>query len=560
MMKENSFSKHVKKFTFLSLLLFCALSLSIPKTSQAEASSSDVICGAYLTGIGCSNCAVIDPMLFHEIVTKYPQAIILEYEIYHASKENEQIKADYFKNFFPGQPIGVPAFILNNTTKAVGRIKVADLLSGFDKIVSNACPMSDGTVKDLQTLDLTTLSGKINIWTKNRVLSTDRAGGDNRILKELLLETNIWKVLKGIPYEKIEPVPVEISQNVITFQYAVRIGSWTLQWNEYAPGSPQNSSRKVGGAIVQIFLALVGILVLVALLKIEKTSKGYGLRMRNFGKKQKDYAFVALAVVGLGAFFIFAKSLNPAALEKAGYYLPLPIFTLIIGFIDGFNPCNMFVLTCLMALLVSSSDSKMRLYVVGITFVGTVFVLYFLFMAAWLNVFQYVNFITPLRIGIGLLSLIAGLINCKELLFFKKGISLTIPNEQKGPLMKKIYAMKAAIQKGSFPVLISSAFALAILSSLVEIPCTAGFPIIYTGILSGKVFENSFVYYVYLAFYNILYVLPLFVIVTMFIVTFKGAPISQRQMEILKFIGGIIMILLGIVLLVNPSLVGVNMG
>ena len=371
MMKENSFSKHVKKFTFLSLLLFCALSLSIPKTSQAEASSSDVICGAYLTGIGCSNCAVIDPMLFHEIVTKYPQAIILEYEIYHASKENEQIKADYFKNFFPGQPIGVPAFILNNTTKAVGRIKVADLLSGFDKIVSNACPMSDGTVKDLQTLDLTTLSGKINIWTKNRVLSTDRAGGDNRILKELLLETNIWKVLKGIPYEKIEPVPVEISQNVITFQYAVRIGSWTLQWNEYAPGSPQNSSRKVGGAIVQIFLALVGILVLVALLKIEKTSKGYGLRMRNFGKKQKDYAFVALAVVGLGAFFIFAKSLNPAALEKAGYYLPLPIFTLIIGFIDGFNPCNMFVLTCLMALLVSSSDSKMRLYVVGITFVGT---------------------------------------------------------------------------------------------------------------------------------------------------------------------------------------------
>jgi hypothetical protein len=425
---------------------------------------------------------------------------------------------------------------------------------------SNACPMPDGAMIDFQALDLTTLSGKVNIWTKNRMVSTSMAGGDNRVLKQLLLEPNIWKVLKGISYQKTEPVPVEISQNVISFQYAVRIGNWTLQWNEYAPQSSQNPSRKLGGAIVRLFLALVAILVLIALLKIEKTPKGWDFKMRDFGKKQKDYAIVAFAVLGLGAFFVFAKSINPVSLEKAGYFLPLPIFTLIIGFMDGFNPCNMFVLTCLMALLVSSSDSKTRLYVVGITFVSTVFILYFLFMAAWLNVFQYVSFITPLRIGIGLLSLIAGLINCKELLFFKKGISLTIPDQQKGPLMKKIYAMKGAVQKGSFPVLVSSSFALAILSSLVEIPCTAGFPIIYTGILSGKVFENSFIYYAYLIFYNILYVLPLLAIVTMFIVTFKGTPISQRQMEILKFVGGIIMILLGIVLLVNPSLVGLSMG
>jgi len=546
--------------TFLFIFLSVFLSASLHAFAAETPSSSKVVCGAYLTGIGCSNCAVIDPVLFQKIAPAYPHLIIFEYEIYKAGKENEQVKNSYFQSFYPGQPIGVPALIFNNEKKAVGRIKVAELLDGLDGISPNVCPMPDGTLVDFQNLALTALSGKVNIWTKNRVLSTSQGGGDNHILQELLLETNIWKVLQTVPYERIEPTPVEISQNVILFQNAVRIGNWLLQWNDITPEASKKAVGNVGGMIVRIFFGLMIVFVMMALLKVEKTPKGFTLALRDTGKKEKDYLAVGLGVLGLIAFFIFAKNINPAALEKTGYFLPLPLFTFVVGFLDGFNPCNMFVLTCLMALLVSSSGSKMRLYIVGITFVGTVFVLYFLFMAAWLNVFQYVSFVTPIRIAIGILSLVAGFINCKELLFFKKGISLTISNEQRGPLMKKIYAMKEAIQKGSLPVLVSSSFALAILSSLVEIPCTAGFPIIYTSILSGKVFENSLAYYIYLVFYNILYVLPLLAIVIMFIVTFKGAPISQRQMEILKFVGGIVMILLGIVLLVNPSLIGLNLG
>jgi len=558
---NRKFLRHLKK-CLVSLFIFLTIcfTANFHAFATEAPASSEVVCGVYLTGVGCSNCAVIDPVLFQRIVPDYPNLVIFEYEIYKAGKENEQVKNSYFQSFYPGQPIGVPTFIFNNEKKAVGRIKVAELLEGLDGVSSNPCPMPDGTSVDLQNFDVKTLSGKVNIWTKNRVLSISQGGGDNRIFKELLLAPNVWKVLPTVPYEKIEPVPVEISQNVLLFRYAVRVGDWILQWNDAMPEASKNSAGNIGGVIIRLFFGLIIIVVMMSLLKIEKTPKGFTLKLRDTGKKEKDYLAVGLAVIGLVAFFIFAKNINPAALEKAGYFMPLPLFTLIIGFLDGFNPCNMFVLTCLMALLVSSSDSKMRLYVVGITFVSTVFILYFLFMAAWLNVFQYVSFITPLRIGIGILSLVVGFINCKELLFFKKGITLTIPDEQRGPLMKKVYAMKGVIRKGSLPVLISSSFALAILSSLVEIPCTAGFPIIYTSILSGKGFENSIVYYLYLIFYNILYVLPLLAIVTMFIVTFKGAPISQRQMEILKFVGGIVMILLGIVLLINPSLIGLNMG
>ena len=126
--------------------------------------------------------------------------------------------------------------------------------------------------------------------------------------------------------------------------------------------------------------------------------------------------------------------------------------------------------------------------------------------------------------------------------------------------MQKIESMREIIRTGSFPLLISSSVALATFASLVELPCTAGFPIIYTGILSCKGLERTVGYYFYLLFYNLVYVLPLLTIIAIFITTFRAQKITQRQMEIIKFIGGIIMILLGIVLLVNPGLIGLGIG
>ena len=116
--------------------------------------------------------------------------------------------------------------------------------------------------------------------------------------------------------------------------------------------------------------------------------------------------------------------------------------------------------------------------------------------------------------------------------------------------------MKEINEKGTFTVLITSSIALAAFASLVELPCTAGFPIIYTGILSAKSL-GVMSYYGYLALYNLFYVLPLAVVITIFGYTFQGKKISQRQMQIIKFIGGLIMILLGIILLVNPGMIGI---
>ncbi|MBN1646130.1 hypothetical protein JW868_03785, partial [Candidatus Woesearchaeota archaeon] len=172
---------------------------------------------------------------------------------------------------------------------------------------------------------------------------------------------------------------------------------------------------------------------------------------------------------------------------------------------------------------------------------------------AWLNIFKYIGFIDPFRIAIGAIAVIAGLINCKEFFFYRKGITLMVQDKHVGPLKKRIQNLAAKVKKGSMMTLIGSSIVLAVFSSLVELPCTAGFPIIYTGILAGR---SGLAHYAYLFLYNLVYVLPLVVIITIFGYTFKGKQIKKETMALIKFIGGVIMLLLGIALLVNPGLVG----
>jgi cytochrome c biogenesis protein CcdA len=259
-------------------------------------------------------------------------------------------------------------------------------------------------------------------------------------------------------------------------------------------------------------------------------------------------------VVVIIIFFALAGQADPEYFRELGLVMPLPLFTFVIAIIDGFNPCTMWVLTFLLVLLISVSESRKRIFAVGFVFVVVVYVFYFLFMAAWLNVFFYIGFLDPVRIAIGILAIVAGVINCKEFFAFRKGVTLMIQESHRGPLVKRIERMKDIIKHGSFPALVIASIVLAAFASLVELPCTAGFPIIYTKILAGKVFAESLAYYVYLAFYNLIYVVPLAAIITLFGYFFRGKQITKGQMQVIKVIGGLIMIMLGIVLIFNPGL------
>ncbi len=274
--------------------------------------------------------------------------------------------------------------------------------------------------------------------------------------------------------------------------------------------------------------------------------------------KTKKVILVSIAILVIIGFFIFAKQVNTNSLQKLGLSIPLPLFTLIIGVIDGFNPCNLFILTLLLSLMLSESHKRKRLLAVGLTFIGVVYIFYFTFMAAWLNVFRYIGFITPLRICIAVLALGAGAINMKELFFYRKGVTLMIQDKQVGPVKRRINHVAELMKKGSLSALVGASAVLAIFSSLVELPCTAGFPIIYTGVLSGSGLASGIGHYAYLLLYNFFYVLPLLSIIFIFSFTFKGKQINKKTMGSIKFIGGAIMFLLGLVLLLTPGLVGLG--
>jgi len=271
-------------------------------------------------------------------------------------------------------------------------------------------------------------------------------------------------------------------------------------------------------------------------------------------KKTKKILLVSITIIVLIGFFIVAKNINPESLKTLGGSLPLPLFTFLIALVDGFNPCNLFILSLLVSLMLSESHSRKRILAVGYTFIMVVYIFYFLFMIAWLNIFQYIGFIDPLRIGIAVLAIMAGLINCKELFFYRKGITLMVQDKNVGPLKKRIRHVAELIKKGKMGTLIVASIVLAVFSSLVELPCTAGFPVVYTAVLSSHSLAGFF-HYLYLLFYNAIYVLPLIIIVTILGYTFKGKPVSKNVMATIKFIGGGIMLLLGIILLVNPSLI-----
>ncbi|HEC88624.1 MAG TPA: hypothetical protein ENI52_04850 [Thermoplasmata archaeon] len=188
--------------------------------------------------------------------------------------------------------------------------------------------------------------------------------------------------------------------------------------------------------------------------------------------------------------------------------------------------------------------------IVGVTFVITSGIVYFMFMAAWLNFFLLVGYVDVMRIAIAILAITVGIINVKDFFFFKRGVSLTIPDSKKPSLMKR---MRGLLKKESTFALILGTMALAFFANLIELLCTAGFPAIYTRILTLNAL-SALKYYLYLVLYNAVYVVPLMIIVVSFVVTMGRRKFTERQGRILKLVSGAIMLLLGLIMLLKPEI------
>lgn len=227
----------------------------------------------------------------------------------------------------------------------------------------------------------------------------------------------------------------------------------------------------------------------------------------------------------------------------------LPYQTVIIGGLDGFNPCAFFVLLTLLGLLIHVRSRK-RVLLIGGIFVFFSGFIYFLFMAAWLNIFLLSGQIAAVTVIAGIIALIIALINIKDFFFFKKGVSLSIPEKAKPKLFDR---MRKLLKATSFPSIIMGTVVLAVAANTYELFCTAGFPMVYTRILTMHNLSRP-EYYLYLILYNIVYVIPLGVIVIFFAFTLGTRKMSEWQGQVLKLVSGMMMLGLGSVLLLRPDL------
>ncbi|MFW2403354.1 MAG: thioredoxin family protein [Gammaproteobacteria bacterium] len=226
----------------------------------------------------------------------------------------------------------------------------------------------------------------------------------------------------------------------------------------------------------------------------------------------------------------------------------LPALTLVLAGLDSFNPCAFFVLLFLLSLLVHAR-SRQRMLIIGGTFVFFSGFIYFLFMAAWLNLFLVIGNTQWVTLGAGLVALVLGLINIKDFVWFKRGVSLSIPDDAKPKLYERMRGLVAA---DNLAAMMLGAIALSIAANSYELLCTAGFPMVFTRALTLNDLPTSS-YYLYLVFYNVIYVIPLLLIVGVFVATLGSRKLSEREGRVLKLLSGLMMFELGVVLVFAPA-------
>lgn len=231
-------------------------------------------------------------------------------------------------------------------------------------------------------------------------------------------------------------------------------------------------------------------------------------------------------------------------LEQVG----LPAFTLAMGLLDGFNPCSMWVLILMISML-APMKNRLRMLAVAGAFVAVEGIAYFVFMAAWLNLFLLVGLSRISTVIIAIIAILAGAVNLKDFWAFGVGFSLSIPASAK----PGIYArMRGILQAENLLGAMIAAVILAVLVQIVELMCTSGFPALYTRILTLRHLD-SIGYYGYILLYNAAYMLDDVIVLLIGVYTLSQQRLQEKEGRRLKLLSGLVMVGLGIYLLIAET-------
>jgi thiol-disulfide isomerase/thioredoxin len=253
---------------------------------------------------------------------------------------------------------------------------------------------------------------------------------------------------------------------------------------------------------------------------------------------------------------------SPAPADPASGVLNLPLIgaidlgtqslamsTAIIAFVDGFNPCSLWVLSILISLTLRTGSRK-KIFLIGFVFLSVTSLIYVLFIAGLFTIFTFISFIGWIQVVVALLALFFAIVNIKDYFWYKKGLSFTITDEKKPGLYKN---MRKVLNADSLWAMMTATVVMAAGVSLVEFSCTAGFPVLWTNLVAAQG-VGGLTFVLLLALYMIIYQIDEMAIFMVAVLTLRANKLEEKHGRILKLIGGTLMLTLAMVMLVNPAL------
>ena len=231
--------------------------------------------------------------------------------------------------------------------------------------------------------------------------------------------------------------------------------------------------------------------------------------------------------------------------------LSLPVLTVIFGALDGFNPCAMWILLFLVALLINTRSRK-RMWLIAGTFLLVSAIVYFLILSAWLNLFLVISYVNITRILIGALAILVGIWQLKNFITYHPGVCRVVGLKSRLEQGLQSRAEKIVTSPLTW-VMIGGVVILALGVNLIEFFCSAGLPTIYTRILtlSGL---SSLSYYSYLLLYTLVFMLDDLLIFSVAVITLSKVGFGKKYNYWTTLIGGLLMFVLGILLIFKPEL------
>jgi len=233
--------------------------------------------------------------------------------------------------------------------------------------------------------------------------------------------------------------------------------------------------------------------------------------------------------------------------------MSLPALTLTLGALDGLNPCAMWILLFLIALLINTRSRK-RMWLVGGTFIAASGVVYYLILTAWLNLFLAISYVNLTRILIGVFALGVGVWQIKNFIGYRGVCPVTDGSTKFGDRIRnglRDRAEKLALSPLTLGIF-GGVIILALGVNLVEFFCSAGLPAIYTRILTLSEI-STLSYYFYLLLYTFIFMLDDLIIFSLAVITLSRIGFTEKYNYWATLIGGLLILILGILLIFKPE-------